>query len=347
MNSYKLSGNVRYLGRTFETDNGVYFDWSGSGFEFVFEGTSAYAMLSGGEIPAADKDRAYVGVYVDGMPYLSARFRIDREGEYPLAENLPFGVHTVKVIKDTEMWYGRVAVHSVLTDGKLLAPPEKKKINIEFIGDSITCGYGNVCSTASPDFVTREESFAESFAAKTGYMLDADISVVAASGNGFYHDYGCSVNNVIPELYMYQDKLLAQYLGLPLEIREFDGEPCDFAVIKLGSNDWQFCSGADLPEGEFTDEIAKERKAAFIGRAEEFFKTVKRLRPGATVILIYENDLKLKEQLITAAKRAGDIELLEIVPKRVYEDVGANGHYSMYTHTRLANLLCKRIKELC
>ena len=347
MTDFLFKNNIRFFGRTVETQNGVYFNWSGSGFEFEFKGTAAFATLYGGEIPA-ENDRAYIGVYVDGMPYLSARFPLNKNGEYVLAENLPFGVHRIKVIKDTEMWYGRVALSDIRVDGELLLPPQKKKMNIEFIGDSITCGYGNICSVASPDFVTREESFAETYAAKAAFMLDADVSTVAASGNGFFHDYGCSTNNLIPELYMYQDKLLEQSLGRELKTRDFPADECSIAVIKLGQNDGQYCSGADLPAGEFTEAVKKSRRAAFCDKAAEFLGTVLELRPGVPVILIYESDMLLKNEVIAAAKRAGGrIEFLEILPKRDYEGVGANGHFSVYTHTRLANLLYQRIKELC
>lgn len=348
MNTYSVKDGVRFFGRTFENGQRVYFNWSGSGFEFCFEGTAAYALLTtGGDLPG-ENERAYIGVYVDGMPYLSARFSLDGDGRYTLAENLPYGVHKIKVIKDTEIWYGRAAVEEIVTDGKLLPPPEKKKISIEFIGDSITCGYGDICSVASPDFVTREESFAETYAAKTAIMLDADLSVVAASGNGFYHDYGCSTSNLIPELYIYQDKLLSVNLGADLEVRDFESDKCDFVVIKLGQNDGQYCKGADMPPDLFTKDEEYRRKAAFKGKAAEFFRTVTTLRKDIPVILIYESDMFLKDEVVSAAKETSDrIHLLEILPKRDYEGVGANGHFSVYTHTRLANLLLKRIKSLC
>ena len=348
LNSYPVKNNVRSLGRTVFCGEKMYFDWSGSGFEFAFEGMAAYAQLSTGGETREENEMAYIGVYVDDMPYLSARFPLRGDGVYTLAENLPYGTHKIKVIKDTEMWYGRAAVESISTDGKLLPPPVKKDIHIEFIGDSITCGYGNICSTASPDFITREESFAETYAAKAAYMLGADLSVVAASGNGIYHDYGCSTNNLIPELYMYQDKLLSLNLGTVPQPRDFNADECDFVVIKLGRNDEQYCIGANIQPEEFTKEEEIKRKAEFTQKAAEFFKTVVTLRKGAAVIIIYESDMLLKDELLCAAKMTSDkIYPLEMLPKREYEGVGANGHFSACTHTRLANLLCNRIKELC
>ena len=348
MNRYSAKENCRFFGRTVTAGKRVYFNWSGSGFEFCFVGTGAAVELVTDDLPS-ENERTYIGVYIDGCSYLQARFPINKKsGVYTLAEGLPYGRHNVKVIRDTEMWYGKVAVTDILTENTPEMPQDNPKMIIEFIGDSITCGYGNICSNASPDFRTAEESFAETYAAKAANMLGADVSVIAASGNGFCHDYGCNTQNLIPDLYLYADKLLdLQVNGEPREY-DFENNPCDAVVVKLGQNDGQYCKGADLPDGEFTPEVDKQRRAEFTKAAGEFFATVKRLRKGVPVILIFESDMLLKNEVIDAAKSVySDIELLEIMPKRPYESVGANGHFSVYTHTRLANLLCERIKHIC
>ena len=348
LNRFSAKDCCRFSGRTVAVGEKVYFNWSGSGFEFEFEGTFAAAEFLTDDLPN-ENERTYIGVYVDGCAYLQARFPIDKtSGIYTLAENLPYGKHTVKVIRDTEMWYGKVAVTDILTENPPEAPRYQPKMKIEFIGDSITCGYGSICSNASPEFLTSEESFAETYASKAAKMLGADISVIAASGSGFYHDYGCSTKNLIPELYLYRDKLLGGVRGEEPQKHDFENDPCDVVVIKLGQNDGQYCRGADLPEGEFTPETDKQRRLEFTKAASEFFAAIKRLRKNAPVILIFESDMLLKNEVKSAAKSVyPDIELLEIMPKRPYEGVGANGHYSVYTHTRLAGLLCERIKRIC
>lgn len=348
MNRYSAKSNCRFFGRTAPVGDRVYFNWSGSGFEFCFEGTSVCAEFVTNDLPP-ENERTYIGVFIDGAPFLQARFPIDKEsGVYTLAEGLSYGKHTVKVIRDTEMWYGKVAVTDILAEKAPEIPLNVPKIEIEFIGDSITCGYGNICSNASPDFRTSEESFAETYAFKAANMLGAGISVIAASGNGFYHDYGCNTQNLIPDLYLYSDKLLDVGRGAEPRKYDFENNPCDAVVVKLGQNDGQYCRGADLPEGEFTIETDKKRRAEFKEAATGFFEVIKTLRNNTPVILIVENDMLLKEEVITAAQSVlPDTEVLEILPKRQYEGVGANGHFSTYTHTRLANLLCERIKKLC
>ena len=89
MREFDLRRSVRFLGRTVPTENGVFCNWSGSGFSFSFTGTSAYAtFITHGE-PSPD-NTVYMGVFVDGSPFSSARFPITKSGGvYPLAERLP------------------------------------------------------------------------------------------------------------------------------------------------------------------------------------------------------------------------------------------------------------------
>lgn len=353
MNKYSTLENVSFYGRTsrIEGSDAVYFNWSGSGFAFNFLGTTACCTLLGGvngEQPPEAHSRGYIGVYVDGNPFEIARFAVDSsQRKYTLAEGLPYGEHTVFVVKETEVAYGRVALLSVSCDGELLPPPKLPEMKIEFIGDSITCGYGNICSTASAEFVTAEENFSQTYAAVAAWLLGAQVSVVAASGNGFFHDYGCNTCNLIPELYSYTDKFLHEHCGIALQKWDFDSDKCDIIVVKLGQNDAQYCCGADLEEAERTPEIITERRFEFCETATRFFNEISEKRKNTPILLIFETDMYLKNELVEAARKSkADIHTLEFVNKRDYESVGANGHYSVYTHARVGRLVADKIKEI-
>lgn len=350
---YMPEGNVRFFGRTIfdKSSNATFFNWSGSGFVFRFCGTKAECFLSGGlkneDIPQKET-RGYIGVYLDDIPYCIARFPIDKvEGLYTLAENLPFGEHVIYVVKETEVANGRTALQYLVLDGEILSPPEEAKIKIEFIGDSITCGYGNICSNASPEFVTAEENFSQTYAAVAARLLNAEVSVIAASGNGFFHDYGCNTHNLIPELYYYTDKFFDGHRGCEPQKWDFEKDHRDIVVVKLGQNDFQYCGGADLPTEQRTEYVLNARREEFCNVATAFLKEISRLRPDTPIIMIYESDMRLKNEIITAVNRADcGIYTMEIMPKREYEGVGANGHFSVYTHTRVGMLLAERIKEI-
>lgn len=352
MQEYSYKDNVRFLGRVFEAKDKtkVCFNWSGSGFEFVFKGTKAEAYLHSGiaddDVPNPES-RAYLGVFVDDAPYKSAKFSIDKtEGWYTLADFLPYGEHTVRVVKLSEAGYGRAAVSKIAVDGEKPKPSLPKKLKLEFIGDSITCGYGNVCSNESPEFVTAEEDFSLTFASMTAKYLDADIACVAASGNGIYHDYGCNTHNLIPEMYYYTDKMLSGHLGEEPERWDFASDKTDVVIIKLGQNDSRYCSGADLPQRECNENILKERRNCFTEKAIDFLNEVRDLRPDTPIIYIYEEGMLLEKELETAFECVGNIKSLKIISKREYEGVGANGHWSVQTHVRVAGLLTTEIKEM-
>lgn len=343
---------IRYFGRTLASQKEAarFFDWSGSGFAFSFEGTSACAQIVCGTVAddvPAENDRAYIGVFVDGNCFETARFPLDgRDKVYTLAENLPKGKHTVYVVKETEMWYGRAGLKQIECDGQFCEAPAKKPTKIEFIGDSITCGYGNLCSNESSEFVTREENFSDTYAAVTAKLLDSDVSVVAASGSGFFHDYGCSTTNLIPELYEYTDKLLSVHNGAEPVRWDFSADRCSAVVVKLGQNDGQYCSGADLPEEQRTPEVLSKRRADYQAAAYRFFMRIIELRPHTPILFICEEDMLLREESLSAAKQTGKIETLVFQGKREYEGVGANGHYSVYTHARVARLVANKLKDM-
>lgn len=349
---YSIKNAVRFFGRTAEISgqNGIYFNSSGAGFVFKFKGTSACAQLTTGiitdEVPRRE-EMAYIGIFVDDIPFSVSRFPLDRKSDwYTLVEGLPFGEHIIKVVKETELGNGRAAVTAIKCDGELLNPPSEKKLKLEFIGDSITCGYGNICSNASPEFVTGEEEFSKTYASLTATLLNAEISTVAASGNGFYHDYGCNTHNLIPTLYLYNDKMLYDHCGIEPKAWDFENDARDAVIIKLGQNDGQYCSGADLKPEERLPEVIAERRACFEEKAVEFLTRITELRPNTPVILIVDAEMFLKNELISASKRVKGISLLEIESKHEYEGVGANGHWSVYTHARVAHQLSAFIRKV-
>lgn len=346
MKQIDLTRSVRFFGRTVPSENGVFCNWSGSGFTFSFTGTNAYAtFITHGE-PSPD-NTVYMGVFVDGSPFSSARFPIKKSGGvYPLAERLPYGKHTVRVVRETEIYYGFTALAALQADGEADTVPPAPALRLEFIGDSLTCGHGNISSCANPEFTTAEENFSDTFAAQTAALLHAQLSVVAASGNGFAHHYGCETGNLIPDLYGYTDKLFADARGVPPETWDFIKDPCDAVVVKLGQNDGRYCSGTDLKPENATQDVLARRREEFTFAARRFLETVSQNRPGTPIVLIYEEDMLLKDDLCRAAKPLPLIHFLEILPKREYEGVGANGHFSRFTHARVAGLLTHKLSSI-
>lgn len=335
---YPAATAAQFFGRTYRQGERVFFNWSGAGFAFRFTGTAAAARLYGGDPVPRPEERAYIGVFVDDCPINCARFALDGpERVYTLVQGLPYGVHTVRVVKQTEMYYGTAAVSTILADGAPEPAPARGKC-IEFLGDSITCGYGDLCSRESAEFITGEESFSLTYAALTCERLHADPCCVAASGNGIYHDYGMNTVNLIPQLYPCTDRI--HQGNVPWA---FAAHPVDAVVIKLGQNDGQYCGGADLPEEQRTAAVLHERRQGFQAAAVAFLTAVRAARPGVPIIYLVETEMLLKDEILAAIAVVGGITPLLIEPKRPHEGVGANGHWSTATHARVSLLLSHQL----
>ncbi|NLN82564.1 MAG: hypothetical protein GX136_08485 [Clostridiales bacterium] len=178
--------------------------------------------------------RPYLGVLLDGntKPEEMYVFPIDREGwnYYPLAQSLPEGRHSVQLVKLSETHHSVVKVKSLTMNGELIKPAlvncACRIRTIEFIGDSITAGFGINCKTEDGPFCPKEQDGWRSYAALTARQLNARFFVIAHSGWGVYKSpYG----ERMPDIYEYTyDK------G---EYWDFLSNPVDLVVVNLGTKD--------------------------------------------------------------------------------------------------------------
>ena len=190
------------------------------------------------------------------------------------------------------------------------------------------------------------------FGALLSGALDAEFSCVAASGNGIWHDYGGNTVNLIPEMYPCTDRMLDGHYGRQPERWDMAADPVDLVFIKLGANDWQYCSGVYLPEAERTPETLAALRIQFADKLYAFLDEVFTLRGDVPVLYIYEEDMPLKPEITAAlARYAADhpacrLHGVGVHPKYPHEGVGAYGHWSAATHARVARELRERVREL-
>lgn len=135
------SDAVTFHGRIVPEGEGLWLGWTNTGISFRFEGRHVafrFALPPAGQVP-------YVGILVDEEP---RRMLPVEEGRLTLEIPLHSpGEHRIRLIKMTELlddislYLGGVA----LDDGaRLLPPPPLPCRRLEFIGDSMTCGFGNL-----------------------------------------------------------------------------------------------------------------------------------------------------------------------------------------------------------
>ena len=174
-------------------------------------------------------------VYVDGQERLLWTYQ--GRTEYPLAEGLAPGVHTVRLVKRTE-FDGAVGIFrgfSFPQGGRLKTPPARPERRIEFIGDSITAGYGVEGDSPTCPYSAETQNVEQTYAAMLGRTLMAESMFTAVSGLGVIRNYNT------PEM-ISDDPMTARYQRAiaddPAYLWQFERWKPDLVVINLGTNDY-------------------------------------------------------------------------------------------------------------
>ena len=142
---------------------------------------------------------------------------------------------------------------------KLLPPPKHKERQIEFFGDSITCGYGVEGNVEVLEFNTAQENPTKSYSLMTARLLDAEANLVSWNGKGVISAFvgdadvaGPDDSWVMPFLYRYVDAGRERdYFKKPVEQWEkyqFDAYKPQLVIVYLGTNDASYTRG--IPERE-------------------------------------------------------------------------------------------------
>lgn len=340
--------NFKQLGRTYFADGKIYCAHSGTGVEFTFEGTSCTVTIEGDTnagSPASADNYARAAVYVNGER--KADEMIDAPAK--TIEISADGSETaVKIVKLSESAQSTYAISDITIDGTNEKPTENKTHLIEFIGDSITCGYGVDDEDKDHHFATRTEDCTKAYAYKTAEKLDADYSLVSFSGHGIISGYSGDGNKVpsqiVPPYYDHIGYTWSKFEGFdPLAIDwDFSAarEP-DVIVINLGTNDDSYCKNKD--------DRCEEYRTEYIN----FVKQIREKNPNAKIIgtlgIMGQNlypyvELALKDY--TSETGDTNVDFMMFDQQNMNEDgIAADWHPSEKTHEKAAEKLAAKIKE--
>jgi hypothetical protein len=171
---------VRAIGRVDDRDpRCLRFAWSGAGFAARFRGRSLRARIGG--------SAAWLRIELDGV------VRVEEVGPsrewLEIGQDLSEGEHLAVVRKRTEPLVGELFLRDLETDGRILSAREPAGPRIEFLGDSITCGYGNLAPDASHGFEASTEDWFGSYAGVVERLLGASTHCLAWSGLGIVRNF--------------------------------------------------------------------------------------------------------------------------------------------------------------
>ena len=169
---------VTYVGRTWVDGTDVSFDWTATYFRIAFTGKSLTMKASETKWDA-DADKAatrhnYYNVWIDSPTSAEPHRIIEVAGNDTVIELIDpaylkksrRAVHEVIVQKRTEGEQGKTTIHEFATDatGKFMQAEPLKVRQLEFIGDSYTCGYGIDAPSRKDRFTPETENASRSYA---------------------------------------------------------------------------------------------------------------------------------------------------------------------------------------
>ncbi len=344
-----FSSAIRPLGRCRADGELLWFNWSCSGFALRFCGKSLRAKLI-----AVEQDmtapfehepimmRPVVGITADGGEM--RRVKLENGEQWLELFSGGDGEHCLTLRKLSENVMGKCALAELETDGEFLPPPEAPPLRIEFIGDSITCGYGN--ESEEPGLRTEHENGAAAYGFLAAEMLGADYSAISVSGCGVPESIhpGLGDRGML-NLFPFTDAPLDRMLGREAEKWDFAAHPCAAAVLNLGTND-----SAELAMQDFTPE-ALER---FINAYRSLLEDMRRRYGPETWLICVLGPMdyylwdEIRDIVSSFAEGSGDSRIAWAKLGRqdaMKEGLGSDGHPSAAAHRRMAAELCRIIKE--
>jgi lysophospholipase L1-like esterase len=327
-----VAAGVRWIGRVDTSDaSAPRFGWTGSGFAARFSGTSI-------GVDFKNDDAYFFQVVIDGKKrerFQAAKGRAVRV----VANGLDEGMHTLELTREIEASYGASQFYGI-SHAMLLAPPPSPGRLIEFVGDSITAGYGNLGNEPHPNY-GNPSPCPFSFETESGYMsygavaaraLAADASIVAMSGWGVYRSRTGSQNDVLPKVY-------ANALGTSATPAwDFRTLP-QLVVINLGTND--FSPGDPgtayaTALGDFVDSVRSRYPAAWI------FCAV------GTMYSTAQHAKALTYTQSVVSSRGGDggkVALVDLGSQDALQGTGCDWHPSVAEDQRMADVLVPIVRQ--
>lgn len=262
---------VHTAGRVEATAAGtVRYTWPGVYFEGRFRGTGVGIVL---DDPYNDYD-----VQIDGSTV--ATLVLPGRTTY-WVRDLTDAEHRVRLVKRTESTgaAGEFGGFTAAPGGRILRAPAARSRQIEFIGDSLTVGYGNLSTTrdcSATGGVDRNTDSDLGFAAQAARRLDADYQINAYSGRGMVRNYDGQDPGT--DFRTYYDRGL-QYVPGDVWRNPGTWRP-QLVVVGLGVNDFSTPLGPGEPWTP--DSLVSAYSSAYQGFID---KLRARYGPGTTIVV--------------------------------------------------------------
>ncbi|MDX3118476.1 GDSL-type esterase/lipase family protein [Streptomyces sp. B21-097] len=327
-----VQAQVHTAGRVKDAGGTVQYSWPGVYFEGRVRGTGVGVVL---DDPAADYD-----VQVDGVT-VATLVTPGRTTHW--INGLQNRTHTVRLVKRNDSPWATSAFGGFVAapGGAVLSRPAARNRQIEFIGDSLTVGYGNLSASrdCTSEQVARTTDADVSFGALTARRLGADYQLNAYSGLGMVRNYNGGSPDVTYRTYY--DRAL---LNVPGDVWRNPGtwRP-RLVVVDLGTND--FSTAVNPGEPWTPDSLAAAYRSAY----GDFLQKL-RTRYGAATTIVAVGAGQFAghvQQVVEARNDAGDSRVRYWpLDDSGLDFQGCHWHYSAHDDRLIADRLTSFIGGL-
>ena len=326
----QMNGKYKTEGRTSIINNELSLDYTASSFEFNANCEGDVSVtFNVKNLIAGEGGGIYLSIYVDGVKQSRSTGFIGNKGSQTLiiATGLAKGEHNFQIFRSTEIERAMFTVQSVTLNGTISEKPADSNLLIEFVGDSITTGYGNL-TTGSPTPAASMPVWQDgtaTYAFLAAQQLGADISVIARQGIGASVGWQPVSMNVVYPLTRHCYDQSTQW--------GFEKQT-SVVVINLGTNDMNTYSQ--------NGKTLKDVKQGFA----DLLNIVRSKNPNAAIVWAYGMMLNsaddiIKEVIAEAGGADADYYSVQL-PK---DNAGGAGHPSSAGHQAAAEVLAEFLQQ--
>lgn len=326
--------NIQYLGRiSYKNPESPVFTFPSVQIRATFTGTSLKMV--------AKPKSGYFMASIDKGEAFKVSFNSERDSIVTLATALPEGAHQVNLMYVTEGYDRRAEFRGFILDKghQLLTPPALSERRIEFIGNSITCGYGVESTECDAPFLDETCNHFYTYAARTARNLEAEEIAVCRSGIGVYRNYdGPRTGDKINMNTEYAHTLLYDNT----ENWDFSRYQPQVVCINLGTNDTS-TKGADpklLKKGY--ENLLRQVRQAYAD-AKIVFLCGPMMNGDA--LTLAKNTM---DEVVAEANKKGDNKVFRFnfTPQNGDLGYGASWHPSYWQHEQMAGELTPFLRKL-
>lgn len=357
--------DISFFGRTIydEPTGAVFFNWTGSGFEVTFEATKLELTFLAMESANPFEGALWpcVSVFLDeGEEPVQELYLNQPTMRVTLFESDKPEQHRIRLVKRTENEKGKVGLSDIAVEGVFLpTETDTKRPHLEFIGDSISCGFGNEATSREGLFVPQEQNGLRAYCAVAAKLLNADYHNIGISGISlcapFDPDFALEIPGfdglrikvkAMEDYYEYCDRSFEEFRGKTSGFRmwDFGRYQPDAVIINLGTNDSYRIKSASDPLAEILH--FERRYIAFIRRVRALNgpDAVIGCTLGPMDYFLYDNIMQAARtyQAQTGDERIFCYKFGGIYP--VKEGYGAGDHPSVMTHARMGHELSEQLR---